>query len=52
MTNADSSKADGLKHYVDWAVKQGFAVIDANVPKHLSDVDVRLIPLMKAAITD
>lgn len=32
---ADLRKADGLKHYVDWAAKQGFGVIDVNVPKNL-----------------
>ena len=37
---ADLRKADGLKHYVDWAVKQGYAVIDVNIPKHLPGVDV------------
>ncbi|KAI9655211.1 MAG: Histone deacetylase hda1 [Alyxoria varia] len=25
--------------YVDWAVKQGFAVIDVNVPKHITDTE-------------
>ena len=25
-----------MKTYVDWAVKQGFAVIDVNLPKHVS----------------
>ncbi|KAL2041750.1 hypothetical protein N7G274_005534 [Stereocaulon virgatum] len=32
--------ADGLKHYVDWAVKQGYAVIDVNIPKHLPGIDI------------
>lgn len=31
--------ADGLKHYVDWAARQGFGVIDVNIPKDLTDVD-------------
>lgn len=26
-----------MKTYVDWAVKQGFAVIDVNLPKHIAD---------------
>lgn len=34
-----SIKTDIIKTYVDWAVKQGFAVIDVNLPKHLSDSD-------------
>lgn len=37
---ADSPKADGLKHYIDWAVKAGFGVIDVNVPKHLTGLGV------------
>ena len=28
-----------MKTYVDWAVKQGFAVIDVNLPKHVADAD-------------
>ncbi len=35
-------KADGLKHYVDWATKQGYGVIDVNIPKHLPDIDVSI----------
>jgi len=34
---ADSSKTDAVKTYVASAVKQGFAVIDANLPKHITD---------------
>ena len=34
-------KADGLKYYVDWAVQNGFEVIDANVPKFATGPDVR-----------
>ena len=37
---ADVRKADGLKHYVDWAAAQGFGVIDVNVPKHLPNSEV------------
>ena len=37
---ADAQKADGLKHYVDWAAAQGFGVIDVNVPKHVPAVEV------------
>ena len=39
---ADSKKAYGLKHYVDWAVKQGYGVIDVNLPKRLPGVEVKL----------
>lgn len=35
-------KADGLKHYIDWATKQGFGIIDVNIPKYLPDVDVSI----------
>lgn len=28
-----------MKTYIDWVVKQGFAVIDVNLPKHVVDVD-------------
>jgi len=37
---ADLRKADGLKHYVDWAANQGFGVIDVNIPKYLAGIDV------------
>ncbi|KZF20599.1 Arginase/deacetylase [Xylona heveae TC161] len=30
---------DMVKHYIDWAVKQGFGVIDVNIPKHLTGLD-------------
>lgn len=30
-------------NYIDWAVEQGFAVIDVNVPKHLTSIDVRSV---------
>ena len=36
------AKADGLKHYIDWATKQGFGIIDVNIPKYLPDVDVSI----------
>ncbi len=37
---ADLRKADGLKHYVDWAANQGFGVVDVNIPKRLAGIDV------------
>ncbi|OCK79599.1 hypothetical protein K432DRAFT_63137 [Lepidopterella palustris CBS 459.81] len=30
---------DVTKNYVDWAVKHDFAVIDVNIPKHITDPD-------------
>lgn len=38
---ADVRKADGLKHYVDWAAGLGFGVIDVNIPAILTGIDVR-----------
>lgn len=40
MRLADSRKADELKHYVDWAVAHGLGVIDVNLPKYLTGIDV------------
>lgn len=40
LSLADLRKADGLKHYVDWAASQGFGVIDVNVPKCLAGLEV------------
>lgn len=34
-------KTDISKTYVDWAVKNGFAVIDVNIPKHITGLEVR-----------
>jgi len=38
--SADVWKADGLKHYVDWAVKEDFGVMDVNIPKLITGVHV------------
>jgi histone deacetylase 6 len=35
-------KTDVSKTYVDWAVRNEFAVIDVNIPKHLTDLEVSL----------
>lgn len=37
---ADFRKADELKQYVDWAVNHGLGIIDVNLPKHLTGIDV------------
>lgn len=37
---ADLRKADGFKHYIDWAASQGFGVIDVNIPKFLNNPEV------------
>jgi histone deacetylase 6 len=39
--STDRSKADSVKSYVSEAVKNGFAVIDVNLPKHITEDDVR-----------
>lgn len=39
-TPADTSKTDVEKTYVDTAIETGFAVIDVNLPKYLTDDDV------------
>ena len=49
-TTADLLKADGLKHYLEWAVENGLAVIDANVPKYLTGFDVRRLHPSACAI--
>jgi hypothetical protein len=38
--STDRSKADSVKTYVSEAVKNGFAVIDVNLPKHITEDDV------------
>lgn len=40
--NTDSSKADPLKSYVSEATKLGFAIIDVNLPKHITEDDVSI----------
>lgn len=35
-----SLKTDGVKPYIEWACGQGFAVIDVNIPKHLTGTEV------------
>lgn len=31
---------DGIMPYIDWAVNNGYAVIDVNMPMHIDDSDV------------
>ena len=33
-------KSDATKPYLDWAVKQGFGIIDVNIPKYLTGLEV------------
>ena len=37
---ANVLKADVLKQYIAWGVRQGFGVIDVNIPKFLTGIDV------------
>ena len=39
-------EADLVKHYIDWAVKAGFAVIDINIPKYLTGLTVSFTPTL------
>lgn len=34
--NANDNKADAMKDYIGWAVGKGYAVIDVNIPKHVT----------------
>jgi hypothetical protein len=38
--STDSPKTDSVKSYVSEAVKNGFAVIDVNLPKHITEDEV------------
>ena len=47
----DSWKANGLKHYVDWAATEGFGVIDINIPKHLAGGEVCIPQKLNILVT-
>ena len=51
LSVADERKADGLKHYIDWAATQGFGVIDVNVPNCLTATEVRPLIYIPACST-
>lgn len=36
MTDANQRKADVGKDYIEWAIGKGYAVIDVNIPKHVT----------------
>lgn len=38
---ANEDKADVVKDYVGWAIGKGYAVIDVNIPKHVTVEPVR-----------
>lgn len=39
-------KTDVPKRYIDWAIDNGFEVIDVNIPKVVAVGDVRLVCLL------
>ena len=40
-------QTDATKNYVDWAVKNHFAVMDVNIPRHITDLEVCPTRLIK-----
>jgi hypothetical protein len=45
---ADLSETDATKTYVEWAIKNDFAVIDVNIPSHITNEGVRTcVPIWK-----
>ncbi|KAI4140169.1 MAG: hypothetical protein LQ341_003942, partial [Variospora aurantia] len=49
---ADAELYDTLNWYRDWAIKEGFAIIDVNFPNHIADSDVRPAPLSSTCTSD
>jgi histone deacetylase 6 len=39
-TSTDTPQTDVSVQYIEWAVKEGFSVIDVNIPKHITAIDV------------
>lgn len=54
QTNTDKqfSKTDSVKTYISEAVKHGFAVIDVNLPKHISEDEVSTAPRIPSHLLD
>jgi len=43
---SNDAQNDGVMPYIDWAIANGFAVIDVNMPMHIDDPEVHIsIPL-------
>jgi len=40
-------ETDVTKTYVEWAIKNGFAVIDVNIPSHVTNEGVRICSLIE-----
>jgi hypothetical protein len=40
--NTDEAQTDGITQYIEWATKNGFGVIDINVPRYITHPEVRL----------
>ncbi len=34
------AQSDGVSHYIDWAVKKNFGVMDINVPQYITHPEV------------
>lgn len=43
MAALTGAKADVMKDYVQWAIGQGYAVIDVNIPKHVTTEPVSIV---------
>lgn len=40
FSESNMPQNDGVMAYIDWAVNNGYAVIDVNMPMHIDDMDV------------
>lgn len=42
VSDANEDKADIAKDYIAWAIGKGYAVIDVNIPKHVTTEPVSI----------
>lgn len=40
MAYTNTRQADGMLPYIDWAIQNGFGVIDINIPNHSHQTEV------------
>ena len=45
---ANEDKADVVKEYIGWAIGKGYAVIDVNIPKHVTIEPVGILPFFES----
>ena len=45
---ANDGKADVVKEYIGWAIGKGYAVIDVNIPKHVTIEPVGILPFFES----